>query len=56
MRRKVSLVALVAALSSFGLFGTATPAQASCTEIVDDGGCIETVICRAASKLGDCVQ
>ena len=56
MRRKVSLVALVAALSSFGLFGAATPAQASCHEVIEDGGCIETVICRAAAKLGDCIQ
>ena len=56
MRKKVSIVALVAALSSFGLFGAAAPAQASCTQIIEDGGCVETLLCRPLAKIADCVQ
>ena len=35
----------------------AMPAAASCHEIIQDGGCIETAVCHALSRLNpNCIQ
>ncbi len=59
LRLKFILAFLAAALSSFGVVGSATPASATCTEVpgAEDVGCVESVACAIAGKLGqNCVE
>ncbi len=56
MRRRTIVMLLSAAISSFGIFGFASPASASCTDPIDEVGCIENVVCPPLSKLADCVH
>ena len=56
--KKRAILGIAGLLASFAAF-VPTNASASCHEVIDDGGCIETTLCKAAARAGvnaDCIQ
>ena len=54
--RKGAVLGIAGVLASFAAF-LPSDASASCREVIEDGGCIEQVLCAPGRVLGwDCVQ
>ena len=55
--RKRAVLGIAGVLASFAAF-VPSNASASCREVIEDGGCIETVVCAAVNRVAhaDCIQ
>jgi len=57
--RRIRIALASVALAAMGLIGTAAPASASCSVLIEELGCTESIPCRVAANFGihlDCIQ